>query len=484
MIAVGDGRERFGSAFFVDGGSSCGEIQGSSKVINAVSIRHQRPFRAATASDDASIVFFTGVPYKNDKVIRTHTRFVQDVRYSPSGDHFVSVGSDGKMFLYDGKDGSTAAEIVASQGSVLAVSWSGDSKRLSTSSADGTVKIWDAETRQAVQTYTIGTDVASQQNGNVWANENSIVSLGLDGTLNVIDPRVDGKWNRIHGAPKAISSSVLANKPEPTFYTGSFDGSVRAFELPTGKCSAVEGSKGEGQVTGFAYDESVEDGKVWTTGWGAAGGLQAIKAGTYDASIASDSEIDGSKAIAASAGRVAVADVSGVTMFENGKKIHTISVKEGCSAVALNGSHLAYGGNDKKIHLASADGGSETIFDDSRGEIICLAFSQDAKYLAGGDSSGRIVLIDVAAKKTIVSSKWTAHTSRVNSLTFSPDGLRIVSGGLDESIYIWSVEKTLRNVPIKNAHAGGVNGVSWLDAATIISAGADACVRTWTVSGP
>ncbi|WP_204350454.1 hypothetical protein, partial [Klebsiella pneumoniae] len=47
--------------------------------------------------------------------------------------------------------------------------------------------------------------------------------------------------------------------------------------------------------------------------------------------------------------------------------------------------HLAL--QDKKIHLASADDGSETIFDDSRGEIICLAFSQDAKYLAGGDVS-------------------------------------------------------------------------------------------------
>lgn len=65
----------------------------------------------------------------------------------------------------------------------------------------------------------------------------------------------------------------------------------------------------------------------------------------HSASIASDSEIDGSKAIAASADRVAVADVSGVTMFENGKKINTISVKDGCSAVALNGSHLAYGGS-------------------------------------------------------------------------------------------------------------------------------------------
>lgn len=32
IIAVGDGRERFGAAFLADSGSSCGEIQGNSKV--------------------------------------------------------------------------------------------------------------------------------------------------------------------------------------------------------------------------------------------------------------------------------------------------------------------------------------------------------------------------------------------------------------------------------------------------------------------
>jgi hypothetical protein len=43
-----------------DTGSSTGDIIGHSKNVNAVSIRHQRPFRAATASDDVTIVFHHG----------------------------------------------------------------------------------------------------------------------------------------------------------------------------------------------------------------------------------------------------------------------------------------------------------------------------------------------------------------------------------------------------------------------------------------
>jgi WD40 repeat protein len=52
-----------------------------------------------------------GAPYRFDKMIKTHTKFVQDVRYSPSGDVFVSVGSDAKVFLYDGKTGDVTSDL-------------------------------------------------------------------------------------------------------------------------------------------------------------------------------------------------------------------------------------------------------------------------------------------------------------------------------------------------------------------------------------
>lgn len=83
----------------MDTGSSTGEILGHSKVrhaifrasdlyelcdllqvINAVSIRHQRPFRAATAGDDSMVIFHTGTPYKYEKVKLSS----QDFAYLPT----------------------------------------------------------------------------------------------------------------------------------------------------------------------------------------------------------------------------------------------------------------------------------------------------------------------------------------------------------------------------------------------------------------
>ena len=50
------------------------------------------------------------ISYVHSQTIRSHNRFVQDVRYSNNGDLFASVGSDYKVFLYDGKTGDTIGE--------------------------------------------------------------------------------------------------------------------------------------------------------------------------------------------------------------------------------------------------------------------------------------------------------------------------------------------------------------------------------------
>lgn len=63
----------------------------------------------------------------------------------------------------------------------------------------------------------------------------------------------------------------MSVNPEPTFFTGSFDGSVRAFDLPSGQAYAVEGQPGEGQISGMASDRSTGD--VWASTWTDGQGL-------------------------------------------------------------------------------------------------------------------------------------------------------------------------------------------------------------------
>lgn len=151
----------------------------------------------------------------------------------------------------------------------MAASWSSDSSKIATAGADGIVSIWDASTQKAIQTYTVGSDVSSQQNGIVYANANIVVSVSLSGTLNVFDTREadTAKWRKLHGPTKAITASIFSSGNEKTFYAGSFDGTVKAFDFSgkeDGLCREVEGTGHTALVASFADDGK---GKVWSAGW-------------------------------------------------------------------------------------------------------------------------------------------------------------------------------------------------------------------------
>lgn len=76
---------------------------------------------------------------------------MQCTRFSPDGAFFATTGSDGAVFLYDGKTGDKVCQLSGHTGGVSAASWSPDSKFLETVSADRTVRIWDVAAKTAVE---------------------------------------------------------------------------------------------------------------------------------------------------------------------------------------------------------------------------------------------------------------------------------------------------------------------------------------------
>ena len=147
------------------------------------------------------------------------------------------------------------------------------------------------------------------------------------------------------------------------------------------------------------------------------------------------------------------------------------------------------------------------IYEGNQGGIIStLAFSPDGKYLVGGDvrpnhdpssdlkfllycqtqTSGKILLYDAQAR-TVVTTRWSGHSARINSFAWTADSVHLASGSLDTHVYVWSTKNFSRNIAIRNAGPGGINGVLWLDGGVgqggkLVSAGFDGVVRNWGVT--
>ncbi|KHJ49290.1 WD domain, G-beta repeat protein [Trichuris suis] len=112
IAVAGDGRERFAHVFLFETGTSNGNLCGQTKAINSIDFRPTKPLRLVTASEDNSTAIFEGPPFKFKTHSYNHGRFAQCVRYSPTGEVFASCGADGKVFLYDGTEGTNLKELL------------------------------------------------------------------------------------------------------------------------------------------------------------------------------------------------------------------------------------------------------------------------------------------------------------------------------------------------------------------------------------
>ncbi len=110
-----------------------------------------------------------------------------------------------------------------------------------------------------------------------------------------------------------------------------------------------------------------------------------------------------------------------------------------------------------------------------------VATSDDGKWVAIGEESGTIRLIELATGK--LTKTFEGHSAAVTGLAFSVDGMKLVSGSQDMSCRLWNVADgtTIGTVTTPAA----VNAVAMVTEDTqIASGGADSIIRIWALPMP
>lgn len=493
IIAVGDGKQRYGHCISADSGNTVGEITGHSQSINSVSIRQQRPLRAAAAGDDKTLVFYHGAPFKYNTGHREkHSNYIYGVAFSPNGENLVSVGGDKRIWLYDGKTGEPKLQIAEGEhkGSIFGVSWSQDSRKFVTASADRTVKIWDVETQKVVQNWQLGPEqgpgaVPYQQVGVVWPSGRSdglIMSLSLSGDLNYLVEGQERSRQIVHGHQKNITSLVRDDTgSKETLWTGSYDGRLCSWDVAGGMMDTVGGEGHPGYVAGLAATKE-GDGRIYSVGWDDTIRTVDMSSHTYVGSAVKLSSQP--KGIVVGENTVLVANAQGVEILQDGKKVGEFQSKIPLNAIASAGDIAALGAEDSSVqfcritHTSLKPTASGKV---SRNPVTAMAFTPDGSLLAAGDSRGRIVVFKTA-DGSIVTDRWTAHTGRITSVAWNSKGTQLVSGGLDTNVFVWSLERPGDWLQASNAHKEGVNAVAWIaDGLKVASAGVDGAVKIWQI---
>ena len=141
---------------------------------------------------------------------------------------------------------------------------------------------------------------------------------------------------------------------------------------------------------------------------------------------------------------------------------------------------LALGGPSRLLRVYEPSGNLLHEINKHNDWIRAVSFSPDGRYLASADRSGGIWLWEADTLRE--TGPLNGHTSAVHQLAWRGDSKVLVSAGDDGTLRFWNCDnaKQIRSVA---AHEGAANAVCVGSDGRLVSGGRDRQVKLWSVDG-
>jgi len=412
----------------------------------------------ASGSEDKTVRLWDVETGTEVATLRGHTKEVRNVQFSPDGKRIASAEQYDIIKIWDRATGEAMKTIekkrtdVGSSGTPLGgLAFSPDGRRIA-SGGYGEIGIWDVDSGAEVMTITQAheryvTDVAYDPDGK------PLVSCGfLDPRIRIWDAATGEETMSLQTRSRSFQGCVNYDRSGRFIVSGGIGSTIDIWEASSGdNVTTLRGHHRPIQSAVFSLDGSriVSSGddktiKVWDLS--SSSDQFAIQTPVRQSQIWFSP--DGRHFATAGGLFVPLTLWDGRTGVElRGLLGQTMAVYD--CAFSPDGKRVVLGQRHLTVRIWNVETGQLlTVFRGHNKNVFAVAFSPDGKSVAS--AGGGIIKIWDAATGSELMSMEDEASSTMLSLTYTPDGSRLISCGSNKAIRVWDVARGKEILTIEN----------------------------------